>query len=415
MKTADDRKQSAAERMFDAIDLAVAGWDAQHRLQVCNRPYERWAEQPLPQLVGRTLLQLYGETAWAAARGAFGEALAGRAASYETLLTHRAGAPRWARVKVIPGAGAEHSVYTVAFDIHDDVLQREALQDGQRRLDRFSDNIPYPLTYVDRDFVIRFVNRAYCHATGMAASELLGRHIGAVRGDKRWEEHRPYFERALGGESVQYTRMVALAGGGARWLRTSYEPDRDAHGQVLGLYTVSIDVHEMTLAQERLRRSVERDALTQVLSRRAILDRIEAAVPGAVEAPVALFFVDLDGFKEVNDTLGHREGDRVLTAVAGALQGALRVDDVVGRFGGDEFIVLARVRDHAGAHALALHLSQAVQRCSAGATGPGGVSVSIGYALAPADAQQTQRLIQRADEAMYRAKREGRNQAAHCG
>jgi diguanylate cyclase (GGDEF)-like protein len=155
-----------------------------------------------------------------------------------------------------------------------------------------------------------------------------------------------------------------------------------------------------------------------VLSRRAIIERIEAAMPGAAEAPLALFFVDLDGFKEVNDTLGHREGDRLLAAVAGALQRALRAEDCVGRFGGDEFIVLARVHDRAGAHALALQLLQAVQHCnvsSASSAGSQVVSASIGYALAPADAEQTRQLIQRADEAMYRAKHQGRNQAAHCG
>jgi len=408
---------STIERLFDAIDMPIGCWDAQHRLCVCNATYLRWAGQARAQLLGRTLAELYGDDAWAAARDAFGEALAGREASYERLLTHRDGAPRWARVKVFPEIrpdGSVASVYTVAVDIHDDVTQREVLQAAQRRLDRFTDNIPYPLTYVDRDFTIRFVNKAYCAATGMAAQALVGRHIGEVRGSRRWEEHRPYFERALAGESAQYTRLADLGTSGQRWLRTSYEPDRSADGEVLGLYTVSIDVHEMTLVQERLRRRVERDALTQVLSRRALIERIDAALPGAAEAPLALFFVDLDGFKEVNDTLGHREGDRLLAAVAAALQGALRAEDCVGRFGGDEFIVLARVHDRSGAHALAVHLLQAVQLCNAGIEGSQAVSASIGYALAPADADQTRQLIQRADEAMYRAKRQGRNRAAHC-
>ncbi len=409
---------STIERLFDAIDMPIACWDAQHRLCLCNATYLRWAGQSRSQLLGRTLAELYGDDAWAAASSAFGEALAGREASYERLLTHRDGKSRWARVKVYPEIGPDGSVasvYTVAVDIHDDVTQREALQATQRRLDRFTDNIPYPLTYVDRDFTIRFVNKAYCTATGMPADALVGRHIGEVRGSRRWDEHRPYFERALAGESVQYTRLAELGTSGQRWLRTSYEPDRDADGKVLGLYTVSIDVHEMTLVQERLRRRVERDALTQVLSRRALIERIDAALPGASEAPLALFFVDLDGFKEVNDTLGHREGDRLLAAVAAALQGALRAEDCVGRFGGDEFIVLARVRDTAGAHALAVHLLQAVQLCNADIAGSQAVSASIGYALAPADADQTRQLIQRADEAMYRAKRQGRNRAAHCG
>ena len=147
-------------RLFDAIDLPIGCWDAQHRLRLCNTPYERWAGRARAQLLGRTLAALYGDAAWAAASGAFGEAFAGHEASYERWLTHLDGPPRWARVKVIPETGpdgAVETVYTVGFDIHDDVMQREALQAARRQLDRFTDNIPYPLTYVDRDCVIRFV------------------------------------------------------------------------------------------------------------------------------------------------------------------------------------------------------------------------------------------------------------------
>ena len=251
---------------------------------------------------------------------------------------------------------------------------------------------------------------------------MIGRHIGEVRGARRWHEHRPMFERALAGETAQYTRLVELVPEGPRWLRTSYVPDFGRDGQVVGVYTVTIDVHEMTVAQEKLRRSVERDAVTDVLSRHAIIERIEAALPLArAKAPVALFFVDLDGFKSVNDTLGHRAGDKVLATVGAALQRAMRVDDAVGRFGGDEFIVLAPVRDAAGALTLAQHLLGAVRGCNAaGADAPTGeapprISASIGYALAPLDAAGALKLVQRADDAMYAAKRRGRDQVVYCG
>jgi diguanylate cyclase (GGDEF)-like protein len=146
-----------------------------------------------------------------------------------------------------------------------------------------------------------------------------------------------------------------------------------------------------------------------------MMDRIEAAMLEAHDVPVALFFVDLDGFKSVNDRLGHREGDRLLVAVGAALQQAVRADDAVGRFGGDEFLVLAQVRDVAGAQALALHLLSAVREV----TVPLGmlplISASIGFALAPADAQHPMKLLQLADDAMYGAKHLGKNRVMHCG
>jgi diguanylate cyclase (GGDEF)-like protein/PAS domain S-box-containing protein len=413
--TRSDERIGRVERLVDAIDLPIGRWDREFRLTFCNGPYLSWAGRPRERLLGNTLAQLFGEAAWNAARAAFLDAFAGRTVSYERLLTHKAGPPRWARIQVFPdadAAGRVEAVYTIAFDIHADVTAREALEAARRRLDRFAENIPYPLTYVDRDCVLRFVNKAYAAAAGMPVDRLIGRHIGDVRGARRWAEHRPYFERALAGENdVVYTRLVTLHDQmPPRWMRTSYVPDFDDAGAVAGVYTVTIDVHELTLARERLQRSVERDALTDVFSRRATMDRIDAALLDPSRWPVALFFVDLDGFKAVNDTLGHREGDRLLAKIGAALQAAVRADDAVGRFGGDEFLVLAFVRNVEAARKLAEHLLGAVAACGGGQ----GVSASVGYALAPFDATSTAHLIQRADDAMYAAKHHGRGRASGC-
>ena len=411
-----EQRLSHNERLVDAIDLPIGRWNREARLVFCNAPYLVWAGRDRSQLLGKTLEELYGAPAWAAARGAFAAAFEGRTVSYQRQLFHQPEA-RWARVQVFPDResdGEVHAVYTIAFDIHDDVIERDALEEARRRLDRFTENIPYPLTYVDQHCRIRFVNRAWLAGAGMSQAEAIGRHIGEARGAKRWAEHRPYFERALAGESVQYMRLAELADQGSRWLRTSYVPDFDAHGKVVGVYTVTVDVHELTVAQERLRRSVDRDALTDVLSRRTMMDRIDAAVADAHANPVALFFIDLDNFKAVNDACGHREGDQLLVRAAGAIASALRADDAVGRFGGDEFLVLAHLRDAAGAHALAQHLLQTLRGAVAARPELQPTTASIGFALAPADAASALKLVQRADDAMYAAKRLGGDRAIHC-
>ena len=422
MASALDDRVPHIERLVDAIDLPIGRWDSGARLLFCNEPYITWAGRPREQLLGRTLEALYGAKAWAAAGPAFEAAFAGRTVSYQRQLQHGRFDGRWARMQVFPDTapdGRVEAVFTIAFDIHDDVLAREALNAARQRLDRFTENIPYPLTYVDRDFTLRFVNKAYTEATGETAENLIGRHIGMVRGAKRWAEHEPYFQRALEGKTVQYTRLVNSLPQGPRWMRTSYAPDFDAAGAVIGLYTVTIDVHELTVTQEKLKRRAEHDALTDVLSRRAMMDRIEAALVDAAHAPVALFFVDLDGFKTVNDRLGHREGDALLVAVGTALQMSVRAEDAVGRFGGDEFLVLAAVRDPEGAQTLALHMLAAVRAVTANGQVsdalPNVVSASIGYALAPSDARHPLQLLQLADDAMYAAKRRGKNCAQHCG
>lgn len=411
----------AIERLVDVVALPIGRWDRDGRMIFCNPPYIAWAARPREELIGRTLAELFGEAAWERARPAFEKAYAGETTFYERRLTHGDFGGRWARIQVFPdvdASGAVASVFTIATDIHEDVTAREALVAARVRLDRFTENIPYPLTYVDRGFVLRFVNKAYCEATHQTPEQLLGHHIGAVRGSKRWAEHQPHFERALEGKTVHYTRMVGALPQGPRWMRTSYVPDLDADGTVVGLYTVTVDVHDLTVAQEQLRRSVERDALTDVLSRRTVMDRIEAALADTSRTPVALFFVDLDGFKSVNDRLGHREGDALLVRVGQALQAAVRADDAVGRFGGDEFLVLAGVRNPKGAHALAMHMLEAIRQVTPDAALPGGrgagISASVGYALAPADAQSPTKLLQRADDAMYAAKRAGKDRVLHC-
>jgi diguanylate cyclase (GGDEF)-like protein len=112
--------------------------------------------------------------------------------------------------------------------------------------------------------------------------------------------------------------------------------------------------------------------------------------------------------------LGHRDGDAVLARVAQVLAAAVRAEDSVGRFGGDEFLVLARVPDRAAAEVVARQLVGAIRASSAGQAALAQISASVGFALAPDDAETALKLVQRADDAMYCAKRSGKNRAAHC-
>lgn len=411
------KRAAVIERLVDAVHLPIGRWDRDARLVFCNRPYLDWAQRSELQLLGRRLDELYGASAWAEAKDAFAAGFRGEAVSYERLLTHQAGEPRWCRVQVFPEFdrnGLVSAVYTIAFDIHDLVTSRQALEAARARLSHFAENIPYPITYVDREFRLIFVNRAYVAAAGMDAVQMLGRHIRDVRSQQRWHSHQPYFERALSGEATEYTRLVELPGQGARWMRTSYVPDCGAAGNVVGVYTVLVDVHDLKTRQHQLERSVERDPVTDVLSRRAIIERIESALADRRGGIIALFFVDLDGFKAVNDRLGHRDGDEVLAQVARALQTAVRDEDSVGRFGGDEFLVLARVPGREAAAAIAQQLVIALPAGAATQPALAQITASVGFALAPEDADTALRLVQRADDAMYFAKRSGKNRAAHC-
>ncbi|MFC5300815.1 diguanylate cyclase domain-containing protein [Azospira restricta] len=399
------------ERLANVVALPIGRWDAQARLVFCNTPYLAWAGRSQEELLGRTLAELYGDDAWAVARPAFERAFGGEISGYERLLTHPPHPQRWARIQVFPDVapdGRVASVFTIATDIHEDIVERNALVAARKRLDRFTDNIPLPLVYLDTGCRLRFVNKAWCRLVDIAAGDALGRHVSEVRGEVSWREQQPYYERALAGQPAEFSRLVHGVVDGPRWMRTSYFPDFDDEGKVIGVYTVTTDVHELTTTQEQLRRSAERDALTDALSRHTMMSFIECSIADPNQE-FALFFIDLDGFKSVNDEKGHRAGDRLLAEIATALRGAVRTEDAVGRFGGDEFLVLARVKGQAGAQALAEHLCASVEG-AAQASGSA-VSASIGYALAPSDARDPLELLHYADAAMYAAKRSGKNRA----
>lgn len=399
------------ERLADVVALPIGRWDTGARLVFCNAPYLAWAGRDREQLIGGTLAELFGQEAWTAAKPAFERAFQGETSSYERLLMHPPHPQRWARIQVFPDAdpaGSVASVFTIATDIHKDIVEKDALIAARKRLDRFTDNIPTPLTYLDCDCLLRFVNKAWCAIVGMSAEKALGRHVSEVRGLASWLEQQPHYEKALAGTTAHFSRLVHGLVSGPRWMRTSYVPDFDDSGTVIGIYTVTTDVHELTIAQEQLRRSVERDKLTDALSRHTMMSYIECSIADP-NLEYALFFIDLDGFKAVNHEKGHHAGDRLLADVAAALRAAVRVEDAVGRFGGDEFLVLARVHGQTGAEALAEHLRLSITAVAQAAGNK--VSASIGYALAPTDSRDPMQLLHHADEAMYVAKRRGKNQA----
>jgi len=180
--------------------------------------------------------------------------------------------------------------------------------------------------------------------------------------------------------------------------------DGRRNGAILTLH----DVSELRATEAELRSMASVDMLTGLPNRRSMVDALHHALERRAEIPaqLALLFLDLDGFKQVNDTYGHDVGDQLLVAVAGRLAGCVRGGDVVARLGGDEFIVLV---DHLVDPASVMLLVGRIERAL---TDPfpvpmGTVSIGVSVGVAMADAGSTvEQLISDADRAMYERKRE---------
>lgn len=178
------------------------------------------------------------------------------------------------------------------------------------------------------------------------------------------------------------------------------------------MFCVDIDLREQHAAREQLRVIANTDALTELPNRRYLDSLLENSISNSARSGTgfALFFIDLDMFKEVNDTLGHTWGDRLLRAVTDRLQASLRGQDVLVRFGGDEFVLLSRdITSPQEAEARAAQLIELFRHSFSLDRENVYTTASIGISLYPQDGHKAEDLLKNADAAMYHAKESGRN------
>ena len=173
-----------------------------------------------------------------------------------------------------------------------------------------------------------------------------------------------------------------------------------------------LDITERRRAEEEIKRLATHDALTDLPTMKLAKDRLKMAISLAQrnQTMLAVMFIDLDDFKEVNDTLGHEAGDYVLKQVAGRMLGCVRSSDTVARVGGDEFLIIANdIHIPKIAEQIAGKVINIVSSPIVFNGGQASVGASIGIALYPNDGQDIDQLIKQADKAMYRAKNSGKN------
>jgi diguanylate cyclase (GGDEF)-like protein/PAS domain S-box-containing protein len=196
------------------------------------------------------------------------------------------------------------------------------------------------------------------------------------------------------------------------FIEDSVAPIRDREGQVTGAVIVFRDVTATRTLEEKLTHSAHHDFLTGLPNRMLLSTRVCQAISHArrTKGRAAVLFLDLDGFKEINDSLGHLIGDKLLQSVAKRLLSCVRGPDTVSRQGGDEFVVLLReLQNPEDAATTAARLLNAVADVHLIDQHEIRVTTSIGLSIYPSDAKDAEGLIRKADTAMYHAKKNGRH------
>ncbi len=227
----------------------------------------------------------------------------------------------------------------------------------------------------------------------------------------QWAEHQASMDSHVPFRDFEFSR--AMPDGVTRYFSLTGEPRLTADGTFLGYRGVGRDITETALMRERIEALAYSDPLTGLANRTSLTPALEQAVERARRhgARLAGAFIDLDGFKQINDTYGHDAGDQFLVEMARRLRAKLRATDLVARLGGDEFfVVLEEVTDAAAVEGINRKLLDDALRPYAL---PGGaetrVSASIGISLFPDDAADAATLMKHADAAMYAAKEAGKN------
>jgi diguanylate cyclase (GGDEF)-like protein/PAS domain S-box-containing protein len=339
-----------------------------------------------------------------------------------TVRIHPAGAPaRWVAI-------ASHRVHdedgdadgTIVSTITDVTAQREAERENARyreiidTLDasyRILEESPIGMCSVDVHGNVIRSNMAFLALGGVEKTSILELVPEEDRGTLRHE-----FARLLDGRtpSVRIETRVRRPTNAETWCEITAVAMRQGLPDAAILLLIN-DVTERRRREVRLRQLAERDPLTGLHNRRSFVHALRERL-AALDRPVrragngwTLLLIDLDGFKDVNDTCGHAVGDAVLVAVAAAIRDRTRLDDTVGRLGGDEFAVLFR-SDVADTVAIGEQIIDRIAAAARAVTTAATVTASVGIVRLRAG-RRAEEMLDAADRAMYRAKRAGKARA----
>jgi diguanylate cyclase (GGDEF)-like protein/PAS domain S-box-containing protein len=293
------------------------------------------------------------------------------------------------------------------------VTEQKAANDKLRLAHLVLEHSSEALIITDEHNLVIEVNPAFTSLTGYSRAEILGQKPSVLRSGQQDADFYRRMWEALKTDGNWQGEIWNRRKDGAvfvEWLsiNTLYDPDGQPHRRV-ALFS---DVTEKKKKEEMLWQQANFDLLTLLPNRRMFQDRLGVELKKLHRSgnKLAVFFMDLDHFKEVNDTLGHNLGDQLLMQVAKRILGCVRDSDTVARLGGDEFTVILTDIDNPGS---AERVAQAVVSALVQPFDLDGhavqVSVSVGIAISPDHSSEPAALLQLADQAMYLAKRGGRN------
>jgi diguanylate cyclase (GGDEF)-like protein/PAS domain S-box-containing protein len=304
---------------------------------------------------------------------------------------------------------------TLAEELENSERTREReLRDSSQRLAQVIDSLPVMITATAPDGQILFANAPQAQFLGLRSNNLVGRNVADVFNTEVSTRNLALDQHVFraGTPMRPFEEELTDSQGSTRTFLTAKYPIRDQSTAINAVVTSSLDISAQKRIEAHLRHLAHHDALTELPNRVLLHERMRRQVARARRGDniFALHMLDLDGFKSVNDVLGHSAGDRYIRMIADRLRSAIREEDTLARLGGDEFAIIqtnvARSEDAAEFAQRILELlseSNTFEGTQLRAT------ASLGIAVYPSDGEDGEELLKNADIAMYRAKAERGN------
>ena len=321
----------------------------------------------------------------------------------------------WMNAKLHDASGRLIGYASAAVDVTPQHLAEESLRESEQRFRLLAENAIEVISTVDLDGRVTYVSPAITRVRGFTPEEVVGHHIedllteesGAIAREALAELH------ASGKlPQSQYRVQQPHKDGGTIWADVTVNTLQNDDGEVTGFLTVTRDATKQQAQEAELRHLAHHDALTELPNRSLFFDRLNMALARSArdKAKTGLLYVDLDGFKQINDERGHHAGDVVLKTIAERLRKSIRESDTAARIGGDEFaIVLTTMRHEDDAYHVAEKIVDAfAEPIALSDEDQVIIGGSIGIALYPDDAMHAEELLKLADHAMYKVKRTGK-------
>ena len=397
------KSQQQMQIMLESIGDAFFAVDRAWRVTYANRKAGHFVNVDASLAIGRNLLEVAPDLQGSPSLAFYQQAMeSGVACAFETFWEPSS---TWVEVRAYP---SEDGLAVYFHDINFKHQASQALQKSEHRFRSLFQQAADSIVIADRELRIVAANGRACSNFGYTEAEFLQLRVPDI--DSGSYLYTPDLELALADGQTQLLRITKRRKDGSTF-PADVHISRFEDGGKEYFQALIRDVTEHEETQNRLRELATHDTLTGLPNRALLGERVQRLFDTCpADATVATMFLDLDRFKEVNDSFGHEFGDVLLCEVAARLRRVIRPTDVIARLGGDEFVIAAHCAN--GKNAAARIGEKLLDVLTAPITIAGHdviIGASIGISLYPSDGKSKEQLFQAADTAMYRAKAAGRN------